>query len=151
MGRQVLAVGADDVEQLLVNRVVGTRLVGILSFARVWVVEARARWQHWLVFVIGKVHIVLIVIGMDRRRRDEDIIAEIIFLVVLVELFMRLLLRNLWWLAVHRRIERHFHFMVVQIFARLHVARVVLMIRWQFRRFCLLIFMRLFVQVLVGL
>lgn len=151
--RQVLAVGPEDVEQLLVDRVVRTGRVRVLSLRGVGIVKARPRWQHRLVLVLGKVHVVLVVVGMYRGRRDEDVIAKVVLLIVLVELLVRLLLRNLGWLAIHRRIERHFNFMtvVVVVFARLHVARVILVIRRQLRRFRLLKFMRLFVQVLVGL
>lgn len=89
---------------------------------------------------------------MHRRRRHKDVVAEIVFLVVLVELLVRLLLRNFGRLAVHRRIKRHLNFMaVVVVFARLHVARVVLVIWRQLRRLRLLIFMGLFMRVLVGL
>lgn len=49
---QVLAVGAEDVEQLLVDGVVRTGRVWVLSLAGVRIVETWARRQHRLILVL---------------------------------------------------------------------------------------------------
>lgn len=149
--REVLRVRSEDVEQLLVNRMLLTRpaVLRILILARVGVEEA---WPglRWIQRsrVVAKVHVVLIIIM--RRRRHEDVIAEIVFLIVFVELLVRLLLRNLRRFAIDGRVERHLHFMLIQILLGVDdVARVILVIQRHLRRL-LLVLVRLFVDCLVG-
>lgn len=92
--RNVLRVRSQDVEQLLINRVL-TRSSAFweLILAGVGVEETRAGLLHRSKWFLAKVHIIFIVI--ERGRWNENIIAEVIFLIVFVELFMWFFLWNL--------------------------------------------------------
>lgn len=108
VGRKILRVGPEDVEQLLVNRM--GRVVGELVLAGVGVEEAGAGRQlrpHTIAEVVQVIFIDVM------TRRNEHVIVKVVLLVVFIELLMRLFLRNFRRFAIDGRVEWHFDFMIL--------------------------------------